>query len=73
MKKQEQLRRNMGSLKNAGKEGTLRERVVDQLEASQDRLEAIEAEINDLKSAIAETEQQVDEMIQALGQKYPGE
>lgn len=69
--KQEQLRKNMGSLGSSGKEGTLRQRVVDQLEASQDRLEAIDAEVDNLKSAIIETEQIVVDLIGALGEKYP--
>lgn len=71
--KQDQLRKNMGSLGSSGKEGTLRQRVVDQLEASQDRLEAIDTEIDDLKSAIIETEQTITDLIDALGEKYPSE
>jgi hypothetical protein len=71
--KQDQLRKNMGSLGSSGKEGTLRQRVVDQLEASQDRLEAIDIEIEELKSAIIETEQTIADLIGALGEKYPSE
>lgn len=71
--KQDQLRKNMGSLGTAGKEGTLRQRVVDQLEASQDRLEAIESEIANLKASIEQTEATINEMIQALGEKYQAE
>ena len=71
--KQEQLRKNMGSLKNAGKEGTLRERVVDQLESAQDRLEAIEAEIADLNAKIDATNAQFNAMIAELGAKYPAD
>jgi len=71
--KQDQLRKNMGSLGSSGKEGTLRQRVVDQLEASQDRLEAIDREIADLKSAIIETEHTITDLIVALREKYPSE
>lgn len=71
--KQDQLRKNMGSLGTAGKEGTLRQRVVDQLEASQDRLEAIESEVVDFNIKIKATEATIGEMIAALGEKYPSE
>lgn len=71
--KQEQLRKNMGSLGSSGKEGTLRQRVVDQLEASQDRLEAIDREVAELKSAILETESVITNLIDTLGGKYPSE
>jgi hypothetical protein len=71
--KQEQLRKNMRSLGSSGKEGTLRQRVVDQLESSQDRLESIDSEIADLKSAILETEANITSLIEALGEKYPSE
>lgn len=68
--KQEQLRKNMGSLGTSGKEGTLRQRVVAQLEASQDRLEAIEQETAQLKQSIEDTEVRITEMIVELGEKY---
>lgn len=71
--KQDQLRKNMKSLGSSGKEGTLRQRVVDQLEASQDRLEVIDVEIEEFKSAIIETEHTITDLIDALGQKYPSE
>ena len=71
--KQDQLRKNMASLGSSGKEGTLRQRVVDQLEASQDRLEAIDREIVDLKSAILETENSITDLLEALAKKYPSE
>lgn len=71
--KQEEYRRNMQALGTTGKEGTLRLRVVDQLEASQNRLEAIDDEVGDLKAKIEETETQVDAMITELGEKYPSD
>jgi hypothetical protein len=71
--KQEEFRRNMKALGTTGKEGTLRLRAVDQLESGQDRLEAIDVEIADLKTQIKETEKQVDTMIAELGKKYPAD
>lgn len=64
--KQEQYRKNMGSLGATGKEGTLRQRVVDQLEQSQDRLDGIDRSSADLKRDIEETEKQVNNMIAEL-------
>lgn len=71
--KQEEFRRNMKALGTTGKEGTLRLRAVDQLESAQDRLDAIEVEIVELKTQIEETEKQVDAMIAELGKKYPSD
>ena len=69
--KQEEYRRNMKALGTTGKEGTLRLRAVDQLEAAQDRIDAIEAEIIALNANITETEKQIDAMIAQLGEDYP--
>jgi len=69
--KQEEYRRNMQALGTTGKEGTLRLRVVDQLESSQNRIEAIEGEIVDLKAKIEDTEKQVDDMIAQLAEAFP--
>jgi len=66
---QEQYHKNMASLGSTGKEGTLRQRVVDQLEASQDRLETIDHDIADFKRKIEDTEKQVDAMIAGLGKQ----
>jgi len=71
--KQEEFRRNMKALGTTGKEGTLRLRVVDQLEESQNRIEAIEAEIAELKEKIVTTEKLVDEKITQLSEDYPAE
>lgn len=68
--KQEQLRKNMGSLGSTGKEGTLRQRVVDQLEASQDRLEMTESDIAEMQTEIEATKQRIDEMIATLSARY---
>jgi len=69
--KQQQLRENMGALGTTGKEGALRQRVVDQLEESQDRLDEIEQETTDLNQQIEDTEEQVTNLIADLGKTYP--
>lgn len=66
-KQQEQLRANLGALQPTGQEAALRKRMLDQLEASQDRLEAIEKEINDLAAQIAQAEANVNQIIASLG------
>lgn len=68
-KRQEQLRANLGSLQSAGQEAALRNRMLGQLEQSQDRLEAIEKETSDLQYAISEAERRIDEIIAALSVK----
>ena len=64
---QEQLRRNMGSLQRTGQEAALRDRILGQLENSQDRLEAIEREYDDLSRQIIEAEANVEQIIAGLG------
>ncbi len=66
-KQQEQLRANLNSLQATGQEAALRNRMLGQLEASQDRLEAIEAEVNKLNQLIADGEQRIDELVAGLG------
>lgn len=65
--KQDELRKNMGALGSTGKEGTLRQRVVDQLEQAQDRVEEIDRTVDELNQNIESTEKQIQVMIQALG------
>jgi len=65
--KQEQLRENLGALQSTGDESTLRNRMLGQLEESQDRLEAIEAHERDLAHAIQEAEARVEAIIKGLG------
>jgi hypothetical protein len=65
--KQKQLRENLGALQATGDEATLRNRILSQLEDSQDRLEAIEARERALTPAIDEAEVRVEAIIKALG------
>src|SRR6185369_1663564 len=60
-KQQEQLRANLNTLQATGQEATLRNRMLGQLEASQDRLEAIEVEVNNLNQLITDSEQKINE------------
>ncbi|MEZ4670106.1 MAG: hypothetical protein R3E39_19550 [Anaerolineae bacterium] len=64
---QEQLRANLAALQNNRDEGSLRKRMLSQLEASQNRLEAIEREVNDLTRQIVEAEQKIKDIIAGLG------
>jgi hypothetical protein len=66
-KQQEQLRANLNTLQATGQEAALRNRMLGQLEASQDRLEAIENEVNSLKQLIADSEQKIRELVAGLG------
>ncbi len=66
-KQQEQLRANLNTLQATGQEAALRNRMLGQLESSQDRLEAIENEINSLNQLIADSEQKITEIVAGLG------
>ncbi len=66
-KQQEQLRANLNTLQTSGQEAALRNRMLGQLEASQNRLEAIENEANTLRDQIAQSEQKINEIIAQLG------
>ena len=57
----------MGALSTTGKEGTLRNRYVEQLEASEEQLKALGQQETDLKSTIEKQRQGVEEQIKALG------
>ncbi|MEO1290367.1 MAG: hypothetical protein AAFV93_21655, partial [Chloroflexota bacterium] len=65
-RQQEQIRANLGALQPTGQEATLRNRLLNQLESTQDRLDAIENEINEAKSAIEHDEKQVETLINDL-------
>ncbi len=65
--KQEQLRANLSALGASEAEAPLRNRMLGQLEASQDRLETIEQETLTLKQQIIAAEQQVSAIIAGLG------
>ncbi len=66
-KQQEQLRANLTTLQSTGEEAALRNRMLGQLEVSQDRLEAIENEVNNLNRLIADSERKIDEIVAGLG------
>ncbi len=65
--RQEQIRANLGALQATGQEATLRNRMLGQLEASQNRIEAVEQEGNNLQKEINEAEQLVNRILANLG------
>jgi hypothetical protein len=65
--RQEQIRANLGALQATGQEAALRNRMLAQLEVSQNRIEAIEQEGTDLQRQINEAEQKVSSIIASLG------
>jgi hypothetical protein len=65
-KKQEQLRANLTTLQPSGQEGALRRRMLGQLEETQNRLEAIDAEMTSLTTQIATAEAKIEDLIRAL-------
>jgi hypothetical protein len=64
---QQQVQGNMGALSTTGKEGALRARYVDQLEASEDQLRALGRRESDLKAEIERLRHEVEARIKALG------
>ena len=66
-KQQEQQRANLGALQPTGKEAALRDRMLGQLEASQNRIEEIDKEVNALNRQIAVSEKKMDEIVAGLG------
>lgn len=66
-KQQEQLRANLSALNPTGQEAALRNRVLSQLEGTQDRLEAMDRRVTELNQQIADAEQQIDQIIAGLG------
>lgn len=64
---QEQLRANLSTLQSDGDEGKLRKRMIDQLEKTQDRLDAIDNEIKETTTLWQTTDLAVKEQIEALG------
>jgi hypothetical protein len=65
-KVQEQIQGNMGALSTTGKEGTLRARYVDQLEASEDQLKELDQRESDLRVEIERLKQEIEARIKAL-------
>jgi hypothetical protein len=66
-KQQEQIRANLAALQPTGQEAALRSRVLAQLEATQNRLEAIDREFADLSRQLAEADARVNAIIEGLG------
>lgn len=66
---QGQLRDNLKALQSGGDEAKLRKRMLDQLEKSQDRLDAIEQETAGWISQVEEAEKEIKKIIKNLGNK----
>jgi hypothetical protein len=65
---QEQLRANLKTLQPTGQEAAFRNRLLSQLEGTQNRLDEIEQQQHDLAQQITEAEARIDEIIASLGQ-----
>ena len=65
-KRQEHLRKNMAALGTAGDEGTLRARAVGQLQAGEDRLDAIDGRIAALKDENSRLQGEIGARLSAL-------
>lgn len=65
--RQQQLRANLQALQPSGQEAALRNRMLTQLEASEDRLEEMDRRIEELERQISETEAKVNTIIENLG------
>jgi len=68
-KAQVQIQGNMGALSKTGKEGALRARYVEQLEASEGQLGTLAQREADLKADLERLKQEVDQRIEALAAK----
>lgn len=67
-KKQEEIRKNLGALQATGKEADLRNRILSQLEETQNSLDAIDAEIKASETTIETLEAKAEDIIKALGE-----
>lgn len=65
---QEQLRANLGALQATGQEANLRNRILKQLETTQDRLDSIEREISEAETLMQNAEQKIESALSTLGQ-----
>jgi hypothetical protein len=63
---QQQIQGNMGALSTTGKEGALRARYVEQLEASEDQLKALDQQETELKAEIDRLRHEIGARIKAL-------
>ncbi len=66
---QEQLRANLGALSNGTQEASLRQRLLNQLEISQNRLEEIDKQVAEIKQRISEAEKRIQQIITKLNDK----
>ncbi len=64
--RQEQIRANLAALQPTGDEAPLRKRVLSQLESTEDRLSAIDTELERIKAAIREQEAALKALVDAL-------
>jgi hypothetical protein len=64
---QQQIQGNMGALSATGKEGALRTRYVEQLEATEDQIRSLDQREADLKAEIQRLNDQVAERLEVLG------
>jgi len=67
-KQQEQLRANLGVLQPTGQEATLRNRILKQLEATQNRLEEINRQLDEEDQKIAQNNEKAQKIIDGLNQ-----
>lgn len=63
---QEQLRADLGALQPTGQEANLRNRLLKQLESTQDRLDEIETEIAEANKFIEDGQKRVEQLIAEL-------
>jgi hypothetical protein len=65
-KAQKQVQGNMGALSSSGKEGALRARYVEQLEASEDQLRALEKREAEFRAGIERLRREIEVRIRAM-------
>lgn len=65
-RQQEQLRANLGALQPTGQEANLRNRLLKQLESTQDRLDAIENEVSEAEQHKKDLNNKVEKLISEL-------
>jgi len=65
--KQEEIRKNLGALQPTGQEAELRNRILEQLESTQNRLDEIDSEIDTAQHEITQLEAKANSMMQTLG------
>lgn len=65
-RQQEQIRANLGALQSTGQEANLRNRLLRQLESTQDRLDEIDTTISNAKQTIIDTEAKIQTLLDSL-------